>query len=499
MRKKVALLLMMVLVMTIIYCPAVSAAEREPVASNVCAADGFEVTFVVDYSWGDYYKAEIAITNTSDAVIENWNLCFPFNGEIEDIWDAEISEQKNGKYLVKNAGWNQDIAVGETVSFSFVANGDYSQFPSNYVMNIAKQLVKTEDYTITYNFVKQWSDGCIGTISIANISEETIEDWSLELYSSNLNNLAFEDADVLTSNDGYYEIHNKAHNQNIKPGETLTIGFTADTNGETPVINQFILSQLKGLGIISVAKVYILNALDGQPIPGAVIKLRKGEDVKTGDYVLDTDGNPLKKISAEDGSFTLSLEPGKYTAEVNKQGFIQGFFNIIIVDQDILLQPMVLTPILDEGTYRIVLTWDELPYDLDAHLVCDKGDEQLCHVYYKNKSYVDENGEERVVLDVDDKVSYGPETVTLTMDEELLSECTVKYMVHDYSDKNSNYCKKFAASNATVYVYKGNSLVQRFNIPQDQKGTLWNVFEIRNLEIVPINTFEYQSNSAEIQ
>ena len=67
--------------------------------------------------WDTGYNATITITNTSDNVIENWCLTFPLNETISNIWNATISKEEENFYVIKNAGWNQDIAVGGSVSF----------------------------------------------------------------------------------------------------------------------------------------------------------------------------------------------------------------------------------------------------------------------------------------------------------------------------------------------------------------------------------------------
>ncbi|MCW8631650.1 hypothetical protein OQH38_16240, partial [Acinetobacter baumannii] len=54
------------------------------------------------------------------------------------------------------------------------------------------------------------------------------------------------------------------------------------------------------------------------------------------------------------------------------------------------------------GSMRIVLTWGEKPLDLDSHLNYSNQ-----HIYWSNKEGHQAN------LDVDDRDSYGPETITI--------------------------------------------------------------------------------------
>ncbi|MEM7592008.1 MAG: expansin EXLX1 family cellulose-binding protein [Cyanobacteria bacterium P01_A01_bin.83] len=92
-------------------------------------------SIVVNYSqvqeWGDGFQGQISITNNSDSNLVNWDLKFDLPNEISNIWDAEIAESSNGSYTIENAAWNREIAVGETIDISFIAEGS-SSTPQNF-------------------------------------------------------------------------------------------------------------------------------------------------------------------------------------------------------------------------------------------------------------------------------------------------------------------------------------------------------------------------------
>lgn len=48
-------------------------------------------------------------------------------------------------------------------------------------------------------------------------------------------------------------------------------------------------------------------------------------------------------------------------------------------------------------------------------------------------------------------------------------------------------------------VYRGNNLIVTFNVPADQGGTLWTVFEMDGDTIIPINTMSYESSPSVIR
>lgn len=54
-------------------------------------------------------------------------------------------------------------------------------------------------------------------------------------------------------------------------------------------------------------------------------------------------------------------------------------------------------------------------------------------------------------------------------------------------------------SGAQVRVYRGSDLVAVFNVPTNQGGTLWTVFELSGSTITPINTMSYESEPYVIQ
>src|SRR5690606_13893163 len=110
------------------------------------------------------------------------------------------------------------------------------------------------------------------------------------------------------------------------------------------------------------------------------------------------------------GEFDINIPIGNYTAEVSKDGFVVGYYNIVSANTDNNYN-LVLTPILSEDEYRIVLTWGSTPRDLDSHLTGTLDSEQLFHVCYYSRKYI-VDGEIMAELDLDDTSSYGPETVT---------------------------------------------------------------------------------------
>lgn len=216
-----------------------------------------------------------------------------------------------------------------------------------------------------------------------------------------------------------------------------------------------------------------------QRLAGAQLNVRQGVNNRRGEiygsYYADSDG----VVSA-------NLSCGMYTGEIVKAGYANSYFTFAAKKDNTLIQSMT-TPKLKENEVRIVLTWGAQPADLDSHLFTPyQGSEgNMQHIGYYEQSDAYGNN-----LDVDDTSSYGPETMTILN----LSNGNYKYYVSNYSSLSSGITDDTALSEsgATVRVYTSAGLTATFNVPPKQNGTIWEVFEIRNKQIIPIQ--RYYSN-----
>ena len=220
----------------------------------------------------------------------------------------------------------------------------------------------------------------------------------------------------------------------------------------------------------------VTNAINGEYVPGAEVRLRQGWN--------NTDGTLATNdvVIADDYGYVYvqDLNIGYYTAEIRADGFITSYHNVSIVPQEFSTSwSLTISPRLAEGETRIVLTWGELPRDLDAHLYNSD-----FHVYYGNHNYY-QNGEVLAGLDWDDRSGYGPETITVY--QSLSNDCT--YYVRDFTNGGYSDSTQLSASGATVRVYQTDGLVATFHVPTGFAGYMWNVFTLTaDGSIIPINT-----------
>lgn len=117
---------------------------------SVFEGNGFQVIFKLQDYWGSGFNANVKIKNTGDTAIENWTLYFDYQGGIANVWNAVLDTSEPGKYVVKNAGWNQDIAVEQSVEFGISGQGDFVGFPSAYQMLGQISNLNNKDYSIDY-------------------------------------------------------------------------------------------------------------------------------------------------------------------------------------------------------------------------------------------------------------------------------------------------------------------------------------------------------------
>ena len=124
MKRRLRVLLSVILVI----CCTISQIEMKNVRADASAqnqketiytGDGFSIKYVIEAQWNNEYIANIIITNTGDQTIENWELSYKSHDAYSNIWNAEISYHAATIYNIKNAGHNQNIKPGESVSFGF--------------------------------------------------------------------------------------------------------------------------------------------------------------------------------------------------------------------------------------------------------------------------------------------------------------------------------------------------------------------------------------------
>jgi endoglucanase len=94
-----------------------------------------QVTMENTRDWGTAFQGQTTIRNTGQDEISGWTLAFTADFEIQQIWNASIVSHSDNQYEVEGAGWNNNIAPGEAVSFGFIAAPSGSSLPAEFTVN----------------------------------------------------------------------------------------------------------------------------------------------------------------------------------------------------------------------------------------------------------------------------------------------------------------------------------------------------------------------------
>ena len=203
---------------------------------NSYEGNGFKITYKLQNFWNGGYNAIVKIENIGDKVIDNWTLGFDYQGEIASVWNAEIKTCIEGKCVVKNAGWNQDIETGQSVEFGINGKGDFVGFPYDYQLLGEISSVSIHDYTIDYEVINDWGNGFNANIIITNNTDRDFVDWVLEFdYDRNINEIW--DATIELHEGNHYVIKNSLYNSVITANSSVSFGFIGK-DGDTTVVPQ---------------------------------------------------------------------------------------------------------------------------------------------------------------------------------------------------------------------------------------------------------------------
>jgi len=218
----------------------------------------------------------------------------------------------------------------------------------------------------------------------------------------------------------------------------------------------------------------------GNPLPNVTVTIYEenrpiGGDNYTLSLVTDHQGEWLDTLT------TISSQT--ITIVYSRSGLIdliQSKFISIGIPDVIDFGTIAIPPVEIEDVYRIVLTWGNIPPDLDAHLTGPKGDGNRFHVYWDNKSGKSADGEVLAKLISDKRAGFGPETVAIKK----LLPGKYRFSVHNYSrNEVENDTTLATMSNAIVRVFAADGLKHEFSIadddnPVEKEGNTWRVFEI---------------------
>jgi hypothetical protein len=197
------------------------------------------------------------------------------------------------------------------------------------------------------------------------------------------------------------------------------------------------------------------NALDGEPIEGAVIAV-----AGVGNFATDREGI-VSFPEQEDGFYTLTF---------SKAGFITARIEFEVKLNTVFENRFSMSPAMPSRYFRVTLDWGENPSDLDLHLEQEGG----YHISFWNMR---EAADGSAVLDRDDRNGFGPETITV---KDIDASRVYYVYAHDYTNGRSASSLALSKSGAVVRIYNESQLVRAFAAPSGAPGNLWRVCRIVN-------------------
>lgn len=177
-------------------------------------------------------------------------------------------------------------------------------------------------------------------------------------------------------------------------------------------------------------------------VPNATINFRSGINAQDGEVkaTATTDGY---------GYYWVALPAGEYTGEISGDNLVTTYM-YASVDSNWFKPGQNETAIATAASseMKLVVRWGLDPRDVDSHLIGLNDNGEPFHVYYADKQYVNNNGENVVDLDWDDTESYGPETTTFRK----LKDGQYIFYLHKFDGEST-----LRKSDAKIEIYKGDS------------------------------------------
>lgn len=362
------------------------------------------------------------------------------------------------------------------VKYVFCENDSAIEYLVSDIPNYSQGTVDQYDFLesnminrayINYNIAKGLSESELITGYVIDEFNTPLEGAKVDLYRESD---GAHIAETETSEDGMYAIEIEPDNST-----TFKLCVTKDTLREVDVYR---ITAYSGSGEYQVEPVYMSYENNGQeynlqilvrdatdmtkPLPFASIKFRAG--------INNTDGEVLLSgILNEAGATIIPVRAGSYTAEVSLGGYENAFFTVV-VKQDHQAVLGYAVPDIGDNTVATILSWDTTPLDLDARVFSSNGAKVL-------RSATDSIG------------STTPEVIYI----ENIEQDDFRYYVSDYSACTGGDALSYnlSSSNATVWVYNSDGLVNTYHVPVAHSGVVWEVFRIHNLHVLPVNQYYY--------
>ena len=448
------------------------------------------------------------------ALLEGTSMATPYvAGIVALMYQANPSLRAEviKEYLIESSSQtigyelsNYNINHYDTETLERIKSYQYGLPNAKICVELAQSYVATEANDITYpagiimGVTKEEDNTLLGGVQFTAYRKGSVED-IIDSYNDGVYCFYFESSEDIDKNYGQYESVLPEGTYDIYVSKEGYLPFCIENvevyRDEAKTMETVYLNKWS-----KASKAYVqatvINALTGEMESDVTIKLRKGWNNTKGDYVKNALGKDVSTLSLLDGTVDIKVPTGSYTVELQKNGFITEYYNVISSEDNDSLR-MIISPILSDDDYRIVLTWDDV-YDLDAHINYYQNNEWILHCGYFYRTIRYSDGQ-TISLDLDKRWN-GPETITITKTSKFIQDGGVfKFSVHNYSNFNEYDSYIWENSNTKVKVYSGNKLVTTYYVPENKIGTVWHAFDISEDGIRRVDEFYSVNDTFDIK
>ena len=226
--------------------PAIAA--NAAVGTTVLTYEDYEVSYAVTDEWNGGQNVLITVTNLGDESLYNWAFQYDAGGSIEGLYNAVVFENEDTDYIVKNNGWNFELAPQRSVSFGYTMRGEDLSVPTDFELR-SERVDVTEGYDVEIAYDDVWQDGMRGRIIVTNTTEQPMEGWTLG-FNTNFQVEYVWNGRVIDTDGNHYVAASEAWTQYLAPGQSKEIGFVGSFEpGTEPAFSdyEFTKVRIKGL------------------------------------------------------------------------------------------------------------------------------------------------------------------------------------------------------------------------------------------------------------
>jgi Mg-chelatase subunit ChlD len=200
--------------------------------------EGYTVAYNVVNEWEGGQSVEVTLTNTATTPLNNWAIGYDAGAEIQGIYNASIHSVTGSSYIIKNPGYNSDIAPNSSVAFGYSLTGNGLPIPTAFGLCPTVQTAMSEGYIASLNVTNDWGTGFQGEIILQNTTANEISDWQLS-FNTNFTISDIWNGEISSQTENSYTVTGNA----IPANGSVTIGFGGEKAAEiVPAVENFAFS-----------------------------------------------------------------------------------------------------------------------------------------------------------------------------------------------------------------------------------------------------------------